>query len=113
MINTVYNPLPVKLSYNYCKSLIGKIYKILPLFEEQSPTLSFYLESILNELTGMYSLFVDIQDDPQIVSVICSLEFLNKNDFNVQQCKREVFKNINSIEKIMQRYFTNEGDTNG
>lgn len=104
MIKTKYNPIPEKLCQNYFETLINRFYKILPLKEEGSPTITQYISSLLSEMTGNKELITLIREDGQYLSLLGSLESLIVcNDLKI--CKREVFKCIRIIEGLNKRHF--------
>lgn len=104
MIDTKYNPIPTKLCSNYFVILINRFYKILPLKEEASPTITQYITSLLSEMTGNKELIDLLQNDGQYLSLLGSLEYLMLCD-NVKTCKREIFKCIRIIEELNRKYF--------
>lgn len=104
MIETIYNSLSNEVYENYMKLLINKIYKILPLKEEHSPTVPTYIESLLMEMTGNSKLILALQNNGRYISVINTIEALKECE-DTQICKREVFKCIREIEKLKHRLF--------
>ena len=64
------NKLPEKALQSYLQNLINKVYKILPMKEEQCATLSSYLFSLRNELIGCYRLWDVLKDKPQFLTVV-------------------------------------------
>lgn len=107
MIETKYNPVDIKLCQNYFSILVNKIYKVLPLKEEHSPTVCKYIESLLNEMTGSSKVISAIRNDGQYMAIIGTLEGLCKCD-DVIVCKREVFKCIRTVEELNLKYFGGE-----
>lgn len=103
MMKTNYNPVSEKLYSNYLRALIGKFYKILPMYEEQSPTIDTYISSLIFELTGGVKIIEEVKYDGRYLSLISVLGNLsNCNDLKV--CKREVFKCIRNIEEMINEY---------
>ena len=103
MIETKYNPISENLCGNYFDVLINRLYKILPLKEEKSPTVATYIQSLLSELTGCQEVILFIQEDGQYMSVINSLEYICFCE-DVKECKREIFKCIHTVEKLKKKY---------
>lgn len=108
-VEVKFNDMPVAAFHNYFKYMIGKIYKILPMKEEGCQTLTTYLESLKVEMTGSYSLYRQLIEEPQFMSALNIIEYLIDNDVSNEVCKREVFKAIRHIEAINKKYFEKEG----
>lgn len=89
----------------YLNNLVGRVYKILPMKEEDSLTLNTYISSLAHELTGFYLAVEKGKQDEYMLRVLLTLENLIDNDNTTSQdiYKREVFKCINLIKKIQQR----------
>lgn len=104
MIMTKYNPIPNELCENYFDILINRLYKILPLKEEGSPTVAVYIESLLSEMTGGHRVILILENDGRFLSIINSLEYIRGCD-DVHMCKREIFKCIRIVETLKKEYF--------
>lgn len=89
----------------YLKSLVDKIYKILPLYEEENEGLFAYLQSLVYELNGTLWAIDELQKNAEYISLIATLESLSDDsvffDNNHSTIKREVFKCINIVKKMM------------
>lgn len=105
MIKVDYGELSNQSLENYFKFLIGKVYKILPLKEQDNNTLSTYLESLKVELVGNYELLEILKNEPQFISLLNIIQYFISNEFDVRVCKREVFRAIRIIESINEKYF--------
>ena len=92
----------------YLKSTIGKLYKILPLYEEYKETISTYIHSLKSELIGALNNFPYLANNGKFIGIINTLAYMANNEFSKEMCKREVFKCINVIEMIIKE----NGDTN-
>lgn len=92
----------------YLESSIGKIYKIIPLNEEYNNTIKTYIKSLKIELSGALSNFARLRFDGNFMGIINTLEYMIKNDFDNETCKREIFKCIKTIELIIKKV----GDSN-
>lgn len=99
MIETKYNAIEDDVYHNYLERLIGRFYKILPMKEEQSPTIVKYISSLQFELTGGKDVMESLNNDGRFLSLINTLEGLLNCD-DVRVCKREVFKCIRTIEDL-------------
>lgn len=109
MIDVKYGLIPNESFCNYFNFLINKTYKILPLKEENSDTLKSYLESFLKELIGNKELVSCLVNEPQFITVLNTMEYLAHGEYSVAECKKEVFKCINILQKIKKKYFE-DGD---
>lgn len=93
--------------YVFIHSLIGKIYKILPLKEEldmgQDVHLSEYISSLLLDFAGALESFPELSTFTEFITIVNILQYLNTHHFDHRTCKREVFKMISLLEKIEER----------
>ena len=94
------NTIPKEAVNNYLSALINKVYKILPMKEEQSETLHCYLTGLRHELVGCYQLHFELVDEPRFLAVVNIVKYLESNDYDTATCTREVFKAINLIQDI-------------
>ena len=101
-----YNPndIPTEAHINYLKILISKIFKILPMKEQNVDTVNVHIDSLLMELMGYTTLFEVMHNDARLVTVICTLKALNKTEIDIPHSvyKREVFKCIKCIEQLIE-----------
>lgn len=109
-MNTIYGEIPNENMSQYFKNLVGKTYKILPLYEEKSSTLQSYIKSYQCELIGGGHLFEPLKYEPKFITLLATIEYLGSADYNHDTCKREVLKCTNLISEIYERYF---GGDNG
>lgn len=105
MIEVKYGELPKKSLEEYAKYLINKVYKILPMKEENCKTLTQYLEGLQVELIGNSELITILSNEPKFISLLNIIQYLISQDYDNKMCKREVFKAINLIENISSKYF--------
>lgn len=112
MIEVKYGLIPKESFCNYFKFLINKTYKILPLKEENSKTLTSYLESYLRELVGNKELVSLMVNEPRFITVLNTMQFLIAEEYSIEVCKKEVFKCIHILEEINEKYFKGV-DSNG
>lgn len=97
------NAIPVEAFRCYLKSLINKVYKILPMYEEENPNLRSYIQSLEREMSGCYQLYQSLCDDAQFLSIIGIVRYLHTEEYNQRTCKQEVFKAIRIIETMIER----------
>lgn len=100
-----YGNIPNENLSQYFKSLVGKTFKILPLYEEDSSTLPSYLKSYQRELIGDSKLFKELVDEPKFITLLATIEFLASGDYDHDVCKSEVLKCTNIINDINRKYF--------
>ncbi|MPL95077.1 hypothetical protein SDC9_41240 [bioreactor metagenome] len=84
----------------YVKGLIGKLFKILPLRENEEKSLNEYLDSLWMEMSGAYMTFPILQESSEYVSALNIVGYLTTHSVSPKQCKREVFKAIGLVEKL-------------
>jgi len=100
------NIIDNKFFLNYLNFLIGRVYKILPISESEPETLKSYLDSLILELTGSKDLILKLKKDASFLSLIATLQALSENQYSHSEIKREVFKSINIIKKLINKYIT-------
>lgn len=105
MIEVKYGQLSPVTFERYFNFLVGKMYKILPMKEENCETLHQYIESLQVELIGNGDLVNILVEEPMFISLLNIIQFFISNEFNVRVCKREVFRAISLIEQINAKYF--------
>ena len=89
----------------YMNALVGRIFKILPLWEEESETVGEYIQSLQRELVGLYNFEPAIQDDELFLSIIATLQYLIDNPAcKVGTVKQEVFRTIKVCNLLRDRY---------
>ncbi len=108
MIQTNYDVIPDELFGNYLNFLIGKVYKILCMREENDKTLEKYMRSLQRELIGNQELIVKLKYDSDFLSLLGKIEFLICHDADLHTYKKDVFDSISLIEKMQKKYFERE-----
>lgn len=89
----------------YTGNLVNLFFKILPLRENEEPTLVEYIRSLQVELMGCIGFIVTIEHDPAIISLLAILQYLlERPDADVRVYKREVFKAISICNKLRAKY---------
>lgn len=87
----------------YLNGLIDRVYKILPLFEEENRFLEKYISSLLFEIDGLISHKKLTNTD--LLKVVGTLESLGDcaidAEYDIPLIRREVFKCTTIIEKII------------
>lgn len=81
----------------YLSKLIGRIFKIIPMSEEQVSTLESYVDSLTREVMGNSKVFLG----EELLSVCGTLKGLDYS--NHRLLKSDVFKAIELISKARER----------
>lgn len=80
----------------YIHKITGKVFKILPLREEElkgrNMYLSDYIESLVKELIGSCKTFPILADNADYLSVINTLQYLADTPGTLNECRSEVIK---------------------
>lgn len=108
MIKTKYYAIPNEYFSNYLKFLTGRVWKILPMSEENNKNLKEYMEGLQRELTGNMNLIEDLKYDGYFITLLNKIEYLIGGEYNHTICRKEVFECIDVIEKISKKYGINE-----
>lgn len=103
MIQTNYGVIPDELFGNYLTFLIGKFYKILPMFENNDETLHNYLESLQRELIGNTQLISELKYDSNFLTLLNTIEYFIQSDIDQSVYKKEVFKCISIVKKLQEK----------
>lgn len=107
-IRTKYGDIQSRNYQKYFELLVGKTYKILPMYEENSPTLRNYLESYDRELIGNTDLLDILKNEPQFITLLNTIQYLIDETYSIDVCKKEVFKCIHILKSINNKYFVKE-----
>lgn len=97
---TKYGSIPSNVVLVSLDRLTGKVFKILPMREEECNTLDEYVSNLLRELINTKELVLTLQRDEEFLSLLSTLEGLSHNDIDLQVCKSDVFKCIEIIKKM-------------
>ena len=81
----------------YLTKLIGRLFKIIPMNEEEIATLESYVDSLIREMLGNSKVFYG----EELLSVCGTLNGINYSDH--KSLKSDVFKVIGTITKIRER----------
>lgn len=84
----------------FLSSLIGAVYKVLALNDNDDPYLSEYIDSLCIQLLGGLETFPVLKSCQKYISVINIIQYLRTNEFNKKTCKREILKGTNILEKL-------------
>lgn len=98
-MNTKYGNLPDESLVVYVNSMISKVYRMLPMKEENVSTIDTYISSTLREFIGQKELIDKFKDDKNLFAILGVLEHLLQED-DISNFKSDIFKVINLIEKM-------------
>lgn len=85
---------------DYLNKLIKRIYKILPMKQEESKTLNKYINFLMIELSGGDKLLIEHRI---FIELLFNMESLNQIE-DIDLFKSQVFKCINICKKILTDY---------
>lgn len=97
---TKYGEIPNIAVNSSLKRLTDKVFKILPMREEECDTLDVYVHSLLRELIGSKKLVEGLMYEDEFMSLISTLEGLADNNVDLEVCKSDVFKSLGIIKKM-------------
>lgn len=104
MIKTKYQFIPNEYFDNYLDFLVGKVWKILPMTEEDNSDLQSYMEGLQRELIGNMNLVEDLKSDGYFITLLNKIEYLINEEYSHKICRKEVFECIDIIKKLSARY---------
>lgn len=91
--------------YNYLTALIDRLFKILPLREEEDPTTDSYLSGLITELLGFSGLIRSVNCDASYVAILSSLQYLLDNpEVPIKTVKKIVFDSITLCYSLRSEY---------
>ena len=106
MMTATGHALPTSTISRYLKRLVNQFFKILPLREDNEPSLHEYLLSLQIEILGSMSMIPEIAGDDEFVSLASILQYMIDNDCDVKTVKREVFKAIGICKRVQNKHCT-------
>ena len=96
---------------NYFKTMVNHFFKILPMRENEDPSLQIYLESFQSELLGCKELIASLNADPQFITLLAILQYLiDTPECPFRSLRREVFRAISICNKMRAKYVTECGE---
>lgn len=100
--------IPDKMVDLYLDRLPGQFFKILPMKEDEEPTLQEYVDSLRVEMVGLDWLMYALSCDPDYLRLLAILTFLSNEDCAVKAVKREVFKAIGICKRMKSKFHRTE-----
>lgn len=104
MIETKYYAIPNAYFGNYFKFLIGRVWKILPMNEENNAYLQDYMEGLQRELIGNMHLVEQLKHDGYFITLLNKIEYLINEDYTHEICRKEVFECVEIVKKLQDKY---------
>lgn len=101
--------MELSISPQYFDYLIDKIFKILPLFEEQNKGLSQNIDSLVDyELKGLQIYLIEMGKSNDFTSLLLTLKSLSQHisddKMDHKELRREVFKCITIVRKLKEKF---------
>ena len=84
----------------YLEALKGKIYKLLPIYEEDKPSFQIYAKSLVIELTGATITFPVLKSEKHFIDILNIVNYFAEYDVNYYTCKKQVFKCLDLVGHI-------------
>lgn len=98
-MNTKYGKLPDEMLFDYMDKMINKVWKMLPMREENVPTLAFYIESILREFVSQKELVDCFKKNGSYIEILGIIEgLLTQEDYLTY--RSDVLRAVNSIKRL-------------
>ena len=87
----------------YLKTMIGSIYKILPMYDNVDTTHHDHLDSLYVQLVGASEFYEELKYNQRFYSIINIIQYFRTNEFDKRTCKREVLKCTNILDKLSKQ----------
>lgn len=98
-MNTKYGDIPPTLTKVYKDILINRVFKILPLKEENYSTVNEHIDSVSSEIFGFSAICNNLSDASKLISVVNLLEHV-RVEIEHKAYRREILKCCNLIKKV-------------
>ncbi|AZV43722.1 hypothetical protein BAOM_3113 [Peribacillus asahii] len=99
-------PRNSQLFDSYLEVSKGRVYKILPLLEEENEGLYHYVDSLLFEIYGLQYVITGVKESFNYLSLLCGLESILDEvlvkEKDLKFIRSEIFRLIGLIEKIQK-----------
>jgi len=98
--------LPVEAEEQYLHSLIGRLFKLLPIQEEgNQANFLAYAQALQRELNGCESIMSRIAYDRDWVSILAILANIINGDLAFPVFRRDVFRMTSLCQKLISHHF--------
>jgi hypothetical protein len=113
MVKTKYQNIPDGCFANYFNFLIGRIFKVLPLSEEENQNIINYMESLQRELIGNLNLVEELKCEGYFILLLNKIEYLINEKYTHDTLRKEIFECISCVEKLRDKYNLMRGEEVG
>lgn len=94
----------------YLQALIGRIFKILPIYEENPDNSRSYTKLLHCELIGVTNVFYELKDKMDFIDAMSIVSFLaNDDSYDLPTLRQLVFTAIDCVKKL-QTQISIEGE---
>lgn len=93
----------------FLASLVGKIYKVLPLYENGGTEVFLYIERLVAELNGAMFTFPELSNEEYYISIVNNLNYILHCGCSLSECRRQTFDSITLVKKLRQE--VNHGES--
>lgn len=98
-MKTKYGQLPDEMLLVYVNGMTAKIFKMLPMKQDGTKSLSKYIEATLREFVGQKELVDELKNNEEFLTILGVMEsLLSQDDFSI--FRSDVFKTINLIKRL-------------
>ncbi len=101
-MNSQYGWIPDKTCENYYKKLVDKLFKIIPLKEENADTVEVYIQDLIYELVGNDDVFFLSNDDSRVIDIVSILQSIKNEDMSHAEYRRAIFKCITLTNQLCE-----------
>lgn len=84
----------------FLSSLVGKLYKVLPLYEDGGSEVFLYLERLIAELNGAMYTFPELTEEENYISIVNNLNYILHCGCSLVECRRQTFDSISLAKKL-------------
>lgn len=102
-MKTKYGSIHHSVAEKGFQQYVGKFFKILPMYEEQCPTLKQYIQSLNREMIGLSYLVAEVENQEEFLTLVATLESLSRSNISVEEVKSDVFKSISILKKMRSK----------
>lgn len=93
----------------YLQALTGKIFKILPSFEENPDNSRRYVKLLNCELIGVSDLFPLLKEQVDFIDIMSIVSFLaNDDSYELPTCRQLVFTAIERVKRLQTQIIDEE-----
>jgi len=104
MMTSIGCNIPDQCVSNYLDALVGKIYKILPMKEDNAEFLQSYIERKIREMLAFQKFISIIGEDPDFLCLLLILYSLADQGAGIESVKHDVFEAIRLCKALSRKY---------